>query len=336
MGRRLGIALLLAGLMLAAVPAQPWGNGASGSATYPYYGVHDALAHVAYERLRGAQPEAATFLGHWFLAAPGGYGASFNPLHLWPQGSDNFLGYTDDPDSDLQDWCNHLYLVHPRAGHDDQCAPARAAELMGQMRANLTAWMATGRVPCSLPEHAAAFQAGLLAHYVGDLSQFGHTDYTSKDHSHPASDPSDRTYHGYYESEGWGSTALSALLADLRGRPYAQRHVDDVEAAVVAFAKRVNMPDGVTVTYSDLGGPVSVGSQYKTMLTSFVQDYDAGVRFNGVRGYDAALWATTMANLDADAALLADLYATAWTDAAAALPLLLPPVQAAAPNCPAA
>lgn len=331
-GRR-GIVAGLVVLLLAA-PAQPWGNGSSQNPDFRYYGVHDAIAHVAYEKLRAYDPEAAAFISHWFLPSPGGYGESLDLLNLKPRGPDNFLGYTDDPDSVLQDWCNHLYLVHPRPGHTEQCAPGHVASLLGQLRLNLTAWLAVGRVPCSLPEHLAAYNAGLMAHYVGDLSQWGHTDYTRKDHSHPPDDPNDRTYHGYYESQVWGSEGLRSLLDDQRARPRSPVVVGDPAGAVRGLALATNMPDGVTVDYVDRdGATVQVGSQYRAMLTGYVQAYDGGQRFLAMRGYTSQLWGTSMGNIARSVDLLADLYYTAWAQARATVPAVLPALPGT-PGCP--
>ena len=166
------------------------------------------------------------------------------------------------------------------------------------------------------------------------MSQFGHTDHTTKDHSHPAVDPADRTFHGYYESQDWGKQGLDALLATLRARPASVQPVADTQAAVIAQAQRTGMPDGATVTFTDTdGSALSVGSQYKAMLTGFTGAYDAGQSYQGMRGYTADVWTRSVANVDADANLLASLYLTAWQDAAAAVPLM-PPAVPGLPMCP--
>lgn len=332
---RLGALLLMAILLGTAMPAQPWGNGSSSNSEFRYYGVHDVIAHVALEKLRAAQPEAAAFLGHWFLANPGGYGASFKVNNLKPTGSDNLLGYTDDPDSDFQDWCNHLYMVHPRSGADEQCAPAHVANKMDHLRLNLTLSFALGNVPCNPLEHMAAYNAGLVAHYIGDLSQWGHTDDTRKDHTHPPQDPDDRTYHGYYESAVWGSAGLRALLVDQRARSYTADVVSDPAAAAMAMARKVNAADGATVTYVDSDGrTVSVGSTYRSMLTGYVQAYDSGQVHLGMRGYTPALWAQTNDHVARSVDLVADLWYTSWVNARAAVPSLAPSAPPGLPGCP--
>ena len=329
------LGLLLCAAVLAAAPGQPWGNGSGANPDFPYYGVHDAIAHLAFEKLQAQHPEAAVFIAHWFLPEPGGYGGGFHLLHTYPQDADNFLGYTDDPDAVFQDWCNHLYYVHPRPGRSDQCAPGHVASLHEQLTLNLTLWMATGEVPCGPFEHQAAYLAGLMAHYVGDMGQWGHTDYTRKDHSRPAVDPQGRTYHGYYESAVWGSQALRALLAEQRARPWVPGEVPDPAEAVVALAERVNRPDGVTVDYQDLdGSTVQVGSGYHAKLTAYVQAYDAAQSHLGMRGYTPWLWAQAADDIDGSVALLADLYLDAWTRARATAPAVGP--LPGTPGCPAA
>lgn len=327
-------------LVLLVLPtAQPWGNGdpRSPDPDFVDYGVHDAIADLALGKLKAAEPDAARFLRHWYLPHPGGYGAAFSLLHLTPQGGDNFLGYTDDPDSSIQDWTNHLYYVHPRAGASDRGAPGRIAALERQLAFNLTLWVATGEVPCSPVEHMAAYDAGLLAHYVGDMSQFGHTDDTRKDHSHPAFDPQRRTYHGYYESLGWGPGALRALLADGRARPWQPRGVPDAARATVDLATRTNMPDGVTVAFTDTdGSTVQVGSQYRDLLAGFTSAYDRGAAYDGMRGWTPALWTRSADNVAGSVDLFADLVLQAWKDALAAVPVRAPVPLPGVPGCPAA
>jgi hypothetical protein len=313
---------LLVLLLLAAPAAQTWGNGSSSNAEFRYYGVHDAIAHLALEKVEAHDAAAAAWLRHWFLPAPGGYaGPSYDVRNLRPVGQDNLLGYTDDPDSAFQDWCNHHYLVHPRPGSDEQCAPGEVALRMGWARTNLTLSYALGSPPCNPLEHLAAYHAGVLAHYVGDLGQWGHTDDTRRDHSHPPVDPSDRTYHGYYESQVWGSEGLRALLADQRNRPWQPDVVADVEGRVVALAVQVNKPDGVTVRYRDSNNAlVDVGSRYAQMLDGYVAAYDANQRHHGMRGYTPALWAMSMENVALSVDVLADLWWTLHRDARAVIP----------------
>lgn len=331
---RPALALAAAALMVVAGTALPWGNGASNGSEFRYYGVHDAITHLAWERLRAQEPAAAAFLSHWFLPKPGGYGPSFAIQSLKPQFSDNLLGYTDDPDSDLQDWDNHLYIVHPRSGHAQQAAAPRVAALMEQTRLNLTLSMALGDVPCNPLEHMAAFDAGLLSHYLADVSQWGHVEYTRRDHSHPPDDPDDRTYHGYYESKSWNPTGLRALLADQRARPWAPDFIADPAAAIAALATHTSMPDGVTVNYVDRdGSTVKVGSGYAAQLSGYVAAYDAGKLYQGMRGWTPDLWARAMANIAPAVDLLADLWWTAYQQAYATVPAHLPSAPPGPPGC---
>lgn len=335
-------AALLAGVVLAAAGAVPmaaaWGNGAGfGVPGFAFYGVHDAVADLAFEKLKAEDPAAARFIAHWHRDNPGGYGDSFNPASPFPLGSDNFLGYTDDPDSTFQDWHNHLYIVHPRPGHEERGAPVRTAALMDDLALNLTAWRATGQVPCAPPEHFAAYNAGIMAHYVGDISQFGHTDFTLLDHAHPDDDPDDRTYHGYYESAVWGQDGLQALLDEMRGRAWTPDPIEDPHGAVVALAVEVNMPHGQTVTITDRDdAQVQVGHGYRDLLEGYAAAYDAGEDHHGMRGYTPEIWEETTDHLWMAVDLLADLYWTAWQRAVETFPLEPPVLLEETAVCPAA
>jgi len=87
-------------IILAIMPnseAHAWGNGSSNNIDYPYYGIHDAIADVAYQKLKDHNETIAQWITDYYLNSNGekwgDYGYSFN------YGSDNWLGYTDDPDS---------------------------------------------------------------------------------------------------------------------------------------------------------------------------------------------------------------------------------------------
>lgn len=305
--------LVLAALLVASAPlAASWGNGCS-SCTPAYYGVHDAIAAAALAQVLAREPARATWIEDWYLPNGGDYAAAYDPLRLAPTRGDSWLGYTDDPDSALGDWPNHLYLVHPRSGYTSQLAPAHAGALYERVVANLTLWKLTGFF---VFEHAAAYNMGLLTHYVGDMSQFGHTDDTYRDHSHPAYDPQDRTYHGYYESVGWTASAYAALDARLRASPPALTEVASVEDETETLARWVNSRDGTAVTYTDRNGNrFQVGKDYALNLDRFVAQYDANARFQGMRGWDATLWEASIANARASTVLLARTIAQADRDA---------------------
>lgn len=314
-GMLLGVLLLG---IAAAPPGTAWGNGcANCNPGFPHYGPHDAIADAALRWLRAEAPGAAAWIDRWYRPLGGDWGASFDATHLGPTANDNWLAYTDDPDSDLQDWPNHLYFVHPRPGADDRGAPTRVATLHEWMVQNLTLVRILGPTAGVAFDHNAAYLAGLLAHYVGDLSQFGHTDDTRRDHSHPADDPADRTYHGYYESRDWNVQGLTALDEALRAAPQAPERVDDPAAESIALAQFTNARDGGGVAYPDVGGGVvTVGTDYAWALDRFVGQYDRDARFLGMRGYDAALWDYTVENQRAAVDLLARILADAWEDAA--------------------
>lgn len=292
--------------------ASSWGNGCSSCPPY-YYGVHDAIARSALAWVEAREPARAEWIADWYVPNGGDYAAAYSELRLAPTAGDSWLGYTDDPDSTFGDWANHMFIVHPRPGYSSQAAPDRVAVLYERAVANLTLWKLTGVV---VFEHAAAYNMGLLSHYVGDMSQFGHTDDTYRDHSHPSYDPQDRTYHGYYESVGWTASGYAALDARLDASPGALTPVDDVAGEVESLARWVNARDGTSVQYTDRNGrSVTVGKDYAFMLDRFVAQYNANARHQGMRGWDAVLWEESVESTRGAVSLLARLVAQADRDA---------------------
>lgn len=295
---------LTALILTACLPplASCWGNGSSESASYPYYEIHDAVAEYAYLKLRECNETMARWITDFYLN-PGGtkwgdYGYSYGA------GADCWLGYTDDPDSHWRDWENHLYEVHGfRRG-----APSRVQELYGLIVEHLARWVAAGMPYRSEDEHLAAYYAGLLSHYLADVSQFGHTDYTHIDHSHPAYDPAGRTFHAYYDSESITDEFISAIEEGLRGYEFdITVRVKNVSELVVDLAKWVNARDGKTVN--------GVGFTYWWALTKFVNNYNSGVSYLGARGYNEELFSMTLENVRAATGNLTWVLYSAFKDA---------------------
>ncbi len=315
----LTVALLLPTAALVSAPASAWGNGSSASATYPAYGVHDMTADNALRNLQLDMAGAISWESDWYLHAASDYQYSFNESSTRPTAHDNFLAYTDDPDSHFRDWDNHTHFLNrPSATSPSRGdAARRVAELYNLTRDELCSWMLNGSVRWDERQHRAAYYGGLLAHYLMDVSDFGHTDWTRLDHTHPAYDPDDGTYHAYYESLVWDDDALALLDEALRGTTIpGPKRVSDPWAAVDALARSVNSRNGTTVELTDSDSKVvTVGSDYAWALTAFVSNWGAGTSFNGMRGYDEALWNYTLENLVAGIGNLTSMWYSAFQEA---------------------
>jgi len=278
------------------LPAQRvggWGNGFSSNSEFPSYGIHDAIAEYAYKKLSSYNETMAKWITDWYIEYGGDWDYGFNEGNLIPRKGDNFLAYTDDPDSYYNDWENHYYEIHNGARNG---APSRIWELYNRTVENLTLWITSGMQRGEQHEHMAAYNAGLLTHYFIDITQYGHTDYTEKDHSYPASDPAGTniTYHSYYESTGWNTTALKNLTSDLENYTFqVDVHVSDPSILAVNNAEWVNSRDGKTGIFNN----TVVGSTYQSMAENFTLNYDSNVSYNEMRGYNTYLWNMTMENL---------------------------------------
>jgi hypothetical protein len=313
------VTLVLPTVALAPGDADAWGNGTSASATYPAYGVHDMTADNALRNLQLAAAGAVSWESDWYIHSASDYQYSFNASSTRPTDHDNFLAYTDDPDSYYRDWDNHTHFLNrPSAtSPSNGDAARRVSELYNLTRDELLSWMLNGSVQWDERQHSAAYHGGLMAHYLMDVSDFGHTDYTRLDHKHPAYDPDDGTYHAYYESLVWNDDALALLDEALRGASVpGPRRLSDPWAAVDALARYVNSRNGTTVELTDSDSKlVTVGSDYAWALTTFVSNWGAGTSFNGMRGYDEALWNYTLENLVSGISNLTSLWYSAYQDA---------------------
>lgn len=299
-----------------------WGNGSATNPNYPYYGVHDVIADLAYKNLKNYNATMAIWITDWYIQYGGDFQNSFSSSSNSPSTHDNFLAYTDDPDSSIQDWDNHVYNVHVGGS---QGAPGRVAQLYQNLVVYLTAYLKNGSQKWSKEEHFAAYYAGLLTHYFADISQYGHTEHTLKDHSHPSYDPNGETYHGYYESGVWGTAGISALVSTLNSQIYTIKNVSDVSALTVNLAKWVNAHDGNTSVFTDTNGiQYQLGSTYVSMLNRFTSQYDAGITYNGMRGYDTTLWSMTVQHIHAAIENLTSIFYTAYLTAMAAADTVKP------------
>ncbi|MGQ9469472.1 MAG: hypothetical protein ACUVTD_06570 [Nitrososphaerales archaeon] len=301
--------------MISNLEAHSWGNGSSSSIDYPYYGIHDAIADIAYQKLKNYNETIAQWITDFYFNSNGekwgDYEYSFN------KGSDNWLGYTDDPDSHFKDWRNHMYYVHPYEDHDERGAPDRIQQLYNWVVGNLTSWIKNGRPTRSEDEHKATYAAGLLTHYFSDISQFGHTDYTKQDHTYADSS----TYHNNYESRRIGKAFLDQLLSDLNSYDFeVSITVTSPKDIAIQLATWVNSYDGTTVLYYDapIGKDVIVGSTYAQMLTDYVKNYDSGLEYLGARGYTQQLYQQTLSHIKATVGNLTRILYTAYKAAESA------------------
>ncbi|MEM4308316.1 MAG: Ig-like domain-containing protein [Thermoplasmata archaeon] len=293
--------------------AAAWGNGSGSNPTYPYYGVHDVIADMAYKNLKNYNATMAEWITNWYIQNGGDFQSSFSQSTNSPNSHDNYLAYTDDPDAAIQDWDNHLYYVHVGGS---QGAPGRVAQLYQNLVSYLTAYIKNGSQKWSKEEHYAAYYAGLLTHYFSDITQYGHTEHTLKDHSHPSYDPDGETYHGYYESADWGTAGISALISTLNSQSYTIKNVSDVSALSVNLAKWVNAHDGTTTAFTDTDGSnYALGSTYVYMLNRFTSQYNTGITYNGMRGYDSILWDMTVQHIHAAVENLTSIFYTAYLTA---------------------
>ena len=313
------VLVVLLGLSLPALstPTDAWGNGFSASPRHPAYGIHDLAADIALRDLQISNYGSIYWSSNWYLLDGSDWGPSFNASSTKATKDDNFLAWTDDPDSAIRDWDNHTLYLHPRSTWQPAKGDAerRVWDLYNLTRDELLTWMLNGSVPDEY-EHRAAYHAGLMSHYMLDITQFGHTDWTLLDHSHPAYDPDDATYHAYYESQVWSDAALDLLNLELVKLPMpVPQRVGEPGLLVRELASFVNARDGLNATFMDGSTQVTLGSTYASMLANFTSNWDAGVAFKGIRGYDERLWNLTVEDLRAGIENLTSLWYSAYLDA---------------------
>jgi hypothetical protein len=299
--------------------ASAWGNGSSSSPEWTNFGVHDITTDIAQRTASLNSPELLSWMNDWYIRNATDYGYSFDPASTGPTNTDNINAYTDDPDSYWQDWDNHTLFLHPRPWWDppDGDAARRVSQLYNMTSNHIYGWLMNGSVRYDLDQHYAAYYGGLMAHYVMDITQFGHTDWTQQDHDHPADDPQGATYHSYYEARSWSDRALRRVHVDLMSQQLPEPlRVTDPAQVVRDLAGFVNGRHGPDVQFLDTDtNTVTLGSTYARMLNSFVANYDADVSHNGARGFDEELWNLTLENLFAGMDNLTNLWTSAFLDA---------------------
>ena len=312
----IGVALGLC-LPVFSTDSVAWGNGISADTNHPAYGIHDMAAYIALCEMEASNSSQIQWLSDWYLADGADWGPSFDDDHGDRTEHDNLLAWTDDPDSDIHDWENHALYLHtqPTGQPADGDAERHVWMLYNSTRDELYAWMVDG-ARRDVHEHRAAYFAGLMSHYLLDITQFGHTDWTQLDHSHPASDPNDATYHSYYESLVWSDAALDLLSVELAKPPLPRPHrVSEPGLLVRELARSTNGWYGWNETIQEGQGDVWVGSLYFEMLNLFIWRWDAWESYKGIRGFDEFLWALTVRNLRAGIDDLSSLWYSAYMDA---------------------
>lgn len=307
--------------------AKAWTDGNRDSPVRPNYGIQDMIADKAFKLLENRSSEKAEFIRYWFLQdGPDDNEDSYDGSHLYPLSDDNFLAWTDDgPEGVTVEY----FINNPEPGQDPQTDAVQYAQLLAnRTMANLTGWMLAGQGSDDPDEiqlmHAAAYNAGKLAKYVGDMSQFGHTDYSKWDQLSQA--PEYHTseikypFREYYEAKVWSDVNMEILYNDFwdnrtfeapEGNGY-----DKVHTMTSDLAKWVNSRGEDPVQMVDYDGEtITVGYNYEKMLSDFMYNWNKGNTYNSVRGFNQTLWELTLENLVASAENLSAIYETIYDDA---------------------
>jgi len=293
--------------------AMAWTDGNDDSDAYPNYGIQDLIADKAYRIFNESESEKAEFLRYWYLwNGADSKDISFDDTHSRPGIYDNFLAWTDDG---LEgDYTN--YFINNRKGWEVIDAPTYVQTLANRSMENLTAWMMDGMRPGAATQHRAAYNAGVLSKYVGDMTQYGHTDYSKWDQSvvpryNPAT-TTETSYQLYYEAYLWTDVNMNVLIDDFWYRefdPPSSLNGTRLHSATAELARWVNsrgLPPTTMVDYD--ASTIKVGANYKTMLTQFIDNWDNDGRHKGVRGFNSTLWNLTVENLIAGAENLSAMY----------------------------
>jgi len=298
--------------------ASAWNNGNPLSEAYPNYGIHDIIANMSVYLLKEKNPLKAQYIDYWFL--PDGADSepfSFQEGRTIPGPNDNFLAYNDDaPEGDAEN-----YFVNNRKGWEDTDAAQEIQKYVNRTVQNLTAWMLVGMPNGSVNHHKAVYNLGLLSHYMGDMSQFGHTDYSKWDQAtHPSGfDPYDVTYQLYYEQYIWDDERMNELIDDFGLRTFNVPDVpdaEDIHVRVSEVAKWVNGRGQAPVQIADRdSSTITVGANYRYMLETFRNNWDTAKDYKGARGFDEALWNLTVENLISATENLTAFYISIWNKA---------------------
>ncbi len=290
-----------------------WTDGNDDSDAYPNYGIQDIIADKAYHLFNASEPEKAEFIRYWYLwNGADSKEISYDDTHTRPGIYDNFLAWTDDG---LEgDYTN--YFINNRKGWEVIDAPTYIQTLANRSMENLTAWMMEGMRPGAATQHRAAYNAGLLSKYVGDLTQYGHTDYSQWDQSvipkHNPATTTETSYQLYYEAYLWTDVNMNVLIDDYWYRdfdPPSSLNGTRLNTATADMARWVNsrgLPPTTMVDHD--GSTIKVGANYKTMLDQFIYNWDNDGRHKGVRGFNSTLWNLTVQNLVAGAENLSAIF----------------------------
>ena len=228
--------------------ASAWTDGNRDSPVMPNYGIQDMIADKAFKLLENRSLEKAEFIRFWFdQAGANGDPDSFDPDHVYPLPDDNFLAWTDDgPEGVTVDY----FINNPEPGQDPQTDAVQYAQMLANRSVeNLTKWMLEGKGTEEKGDiqfmHSAAYNAGKLSKYIGDMSQYGHTDYTKWDQLSvvPTYHPSevDYPYREYYEARVWSDTSMETLYGEFwDNRTY---HAT-VLARTIEFTEKNILPTG--------------------------------------------------------------------------------------------
>jgi hypothetical protein len=297
-----------------------WTDGNDDSDAYPNYGIQDIIADKAYHLFNESEPEKAEFISYWYMwNGADSKEVSFDITHSRPGIYDNFLAWTDDG---LEgDYTN--YFINNRKGWEVIDAPTYVQTLANRSVENLTAWMMGGMRPGAVEHHKAAYNVGVLSKYVGDMTQYGHTDYSQWDQSvipkyNPAT-TTETSYQLYYEAYLWTDVYMNVMIDDFWYREFAPpmpMNGSRLNTATADLARWVNsrgLPPTTMVDHD--GSTIKVGANYKTMLDQFIYNWDNDGKHKGVRGFNATLWNLTVENLIAGAENLSAMYEAIYDEA---------------------
>ncbi len=318
--------------------ASAWTDGNRDSPVMPNYGIQDMIADKSFKLLENRSLEKAEFIRFWFdQAGANGDPDSYDADHVYPLPDDNFLAWTDDgPEGVTVDY----FINNPEPGQDPQTDAVQYAQMLANRTVeNLTKWMLGGKGTEEKSDiqfmHAAAYNAGKLSKYIGDMSQYGHTDYTKWDQLSvvPTYHPSeiDYPYREYYEARVWSDTSMETLYNEFwDNRTFnvpTGYSVDSVHTYTSDMAKWVNSRGQPPVQILDYDGiSVTVGHNYRSMLMDFMYCWEQDISYNGVRGFNASLWELTLENLVAAAenlsAIYESIYDRSWSEFMALSPEL--------------
>jgi hypothetical protein len=322
----LGIALLLTLILCFNVvvmgpsvgKAEAWYDGNKLSEAYPNYGIHDMVSNMSLILLQDRFPEKATYITYWFIqAGADSVVPSFENGRTIPGPNDNFLAYTDDaPQGDAESY----FLHNGKGWPTDIDAAIEIQRLANCTIENLTAWMLQGMPNGTWNHHRAVYNLGILSHYMADMGQFGHTDYSKYDQSkHPIYDPYATSYQDYYERYIWEDSQMNYLINDFENRDFNVPPIPDasdlhrITADVARYTNTRGQPS-VQMTDSD-AKVITVGPIYKQMLETFRANWEGAIENNGARGMDPVLWNLTVENLMAATENLTTFYISIWDKA---------------------